>query len=139
MKASNSFKQTIQSYLENRSQTDSLFATKFENPKKNIADCCTYILNTVKTSGCNGFSDEEVFGMAVHYYDEENVKVGSPVKATVVVNRTVEITEEDKEEARKAAIKKLQDEAYAGLKKKPSHKKDTSVQQNSLFGDDSED
>ena len=61
------------------------------------------------------------------------------MKATVVVNRTVEITEEDKEEARKAAIKKLQDEAYAGLKKKPSHKKDTSVQQNSLFGDGSED
>lgn len=139
-KVSDPFKQTIQSYLEKRAQTDSLFATKFENPKKNINDCCTYILNTVQKSGCNGFSDEEVFGMAVHYYDEENIKVGAPVKATVVVNHTVELTEEDKEEARAAAIKKLQDEAYAGLKKKPAAKKEKlQVQQNSLFGDETED
>lgn len=139
-KASNSFKQTIQSYLENRAQTDSLFATKFENPTKNINDCCTYILNSVQKSGCTGFSDDEIFGMAVHYYDEENIKVGSPVNAKVVVNHTVEITEEDKEEARKAAIKKLQDEAYAGLtNKKPAAKNKPQVQQNSLFGDETED
>ena len=138
--ASNSFKQTIQSYLENRSQTDSLFATKFENPKKNIDDCCTYILNTVQKSGNNGLDDEEVYGMAVHYYDEENVKVGSPVNAKVVVNHVVKLTEEDKEEARKAAIKKLQDEAYAGLtNKKPASKNKPQVQQNSLFADETED
>ena len=32
MKVSESFKQTIQSYLENRAKTDELFAPKYANP-----------------------------------------------------------------------------------------------------------
>ena len=31
-------------------------------------------LGTVQKSGCNGFADDEIFGMAVHYYDEDSVK-----------------------------------------------------------------
>ena len=37
-------------------------------PTKNIDNCITYILNQVKKSGCCGFSDDEIFGMALHYY-----------------------------------------------------------------------
>lgn len=131
---SNTFNQTIQSYLENRAQTDQLFATKYANAEKNITDCCTYILNTVQKSGCNGFADEEIFGMAVHYYDEENIEVGKPVKARVVINQTVEITEADKVEAKAAAIQKIQDEAYVEMtKKKPVKKEKQVIQSLSLF------
>ena len=45
-----------------------LFAKSFSNPAKNIDDCVTYILNYVKNSGCNGFTDGEIFGQAIHYY-----------------------------------------------------------------------
>ena len=34
------FKDTIQKYLEQRVAEDPLFAPKFENPKKNIDECC---------------------------------------------------------------------------------------------------
>lgn len=136
MKATDSFKKVIQTYLEQRAGTDELFAVKFKNESKNIDDCATYILNTVQKSGLNGFADDEIFGMAVHYYDEESIEIGKPINSKVVVNHTVEITEEDKEKAKEDALKKLQDEAYAALKSKPkkvTEKPVEKVVQASLF------
>jgi len=112
MKASNHFKNTIKTYLEQRAETDVLFSFQYSKPEKNIDDCVTYILNEVKKSGCNGFADDEIYSMAVHYYDEDNIEVGKPMNAHVVVNHVVELTEEEKEQARKDAIQKVQDEAY---------------------------
>lgn len=112
MKASNHFKNTIKTYLEQRVETDVLFSFQYSKPEKNIDDCVTYILNEVKKSGCNGFADDEIYSMAVHYYDEDNIEVGKPMNAHVVVNHVVELTEEEKEQARKDAIQKVQDEAY---------------------------
>lgn len=112
MKASNHFKNTIKTYLEQRAETDVLFSFQYSKPEKNIDDCVTYILNEVKKSGCNGFADDEIYSMAVHYYDEDNIEVGKPMNAHVVVNNVVELTEEEKEQARKDAIQKVQDEAY---------------------------
>lgn len=92
MQATDAFKSIIQAHLQSVADNDSLFAETFKKPAKNINDCITYILNTVKASGKNGFADEEVFSMAVHYYDEDDIKVGSPVKSQVVVNHHVEQT-----------------------------------------------
>lgn len=88
MKASPQFKIVIQNYLNNRAVNDELFAETLKKTNKNIDDCITYIFNQVKTSGCNGFADEEIFQMAVHYYDEDDIKVGKPIKGTVVVNHS---------------------------------------------------
>ena len=112
MKASNHFKNTIKAHLDQRAETDVLFSFQYSKPEKNIDDCVTYILNEVKKSGCNGFADDEIYSMAVHYYDEDNIEVGKPMNAHVVVNHVVELTEEEKEQARKDAIQKVQDEAY---------------------------
>jgi hypothetical protein len=90
MKATDSFKTIIQSHLEGVAANDPLFAETFKKPAKNIDDCITYILNTVQKSGCAGFADEEIFNMAVHYYDEDDIAVGKPVNAKVVVNHHVE-------------------------------------------------
>ncbi len=68
MKGTEHFKRTIQMYLEQRAAEDALFARNYRNPAKNIDDCVTYILNYVQKSGCNGFTDGEIFGQAVHYY-----------------------------------------------------------------------
>ena len=46
-------------YLEQRAAEDALFAKNYRNPAKNMDDCITYILNYVKNSGCNGFTDGE--------------------------------------------------------------------------------
>ncbi|MFR5441906.1 PcfK-like family protein [Alistipes sp.] len=84
------FKLTIQNYLDARAREDELFAPRYANPKKNIDDCCTFIINQVRQSGCNGFADEEIYSMALHYYDEEDIDIGKPVSCKVVVNHTVE-------------------------------------------------
>lgn len=113
MKASNHFKNTIKAYLDQRAETDVLFSLQYSKPEKNIDDCITYILNEVKKSGCNGFADDEIYNMAVHFYDEDNIEIGMPMNnAHVVVNHFVELTEEEKEQARQDAIQKAQDEAY---------------------------
>lgn len=99
MKATESFKNIIQAHLEGVAQTDPLFAETFKKPAKNIDDCITYILNTVQKSGCAGFADEEVFNMAVHYYDEDDIPVGKAINAKVVVNHHVKApTTKDKME-----------------------------------------
>lgn len=113
MKASNHFKNTIKAYLDQRAEADVLFSFQYSKPDKNIDDCVTYILNEVKKSGCNGFADEEIYNMAVHFYDEDNIEIGTPMNnAHVVANHFVELTEEEKEEARQKAIQKAQDEVY---------------------------
>lgn len=113
MKATNIFTRTILTYLEKRAETDSLFAESFAKPDKNIDDCISYILNTVQKSGCMGFADLEVYSMAVHYYDEDTIEIGKPMNNShIVVNHVVELTEEEKEQARKEAIQKAQNDAY---------------------------
>lgn len=112
------FKATIQNYLEQRAESDELFARLYRNPLKNIEDCLTYILNEVRKIGYHGFDDSEIYGMAVHYYDEVNIEVGKPMDCKVVVNHHVELTDEEKEQARKDAMKRAEIEAYAQLKQR---------------------
>lgn len=88
MKGSNFFKNVIQDYLNSQAEKDELFAKSLTKENKNIDDCITYILNQVKASGCNGFADEEVFQMAMHYYDEDELEIGKPINAKVVVNHS---------------------------------------------------
>lgn len=135
-KGTQAFNDTIKAYLEERAENDALFAVKFANPSKSVEDCVTYILNQVQKSGSYGFTDAEVYGMAIHYYEEKEIEVGNPINCKVVVNHTVELTEEEKEEARQEAIAKLRDEQVAEMRK-PTAKKATEnkpqVEQPSLF------
>ena len=88
-KGTEAFKVTIQTYLDKRGEQDSLFAETLKKEKKNIDDCITYILNQVQSSGCQGFDDQEIYNMAVHYYDEDDINVGNPVNSNVIVNHSI--------------------------------------------------
>ena len=130
MKVSTHFQTAIQSYLEQRAEYDELFARSYRNPLKNIEDCITYILNYVQKSGCNGFDDDEIFGQAVHYYEEANIEVEKPIDCKVIVNHHVELTEEEKTEARKEAIKRAENEAYSRMTKRKTAPKKESINSN---------
>ena len=132
-KGTRAFNKTIKAYLEERAENDALFAVKFANPSKSVEECVTYILNSVQKSGCNGFEDDEIFGMATHYYDEEEIEVGKPINCQVVVNHTVELTEEEKEQARQDAINKLRDEEMAKMRRPKTTEKKVQDVQPSLF------
>lgn len=140
MRTTDHFKNTIKSYLDQRAEEDAQFSEKYTNEKKSIDDCCTYILNTVQKSGCNGFTDDEIFGMAVHYYDEESIDIGKEIQARVMINHTVELTEEEKKHAHQKAIEAYQDDCRKKLEeqrqKKPKKQvteEETEVEQLSLF------
>ena len=135
MKTTDHVKRTIQAYLEQRAAEEKLFAVAYRKEGKNIDDCVTYILNEVQRSGCNGFTDGEVYSMAVHYYDEDDIEVGKPLSCQVMVNHTVELTEEEKAEARKRAAEQYQQAELRKMQernKKPTAKQETNVQP-SLF------
>ena len=134
MKGTEHFTRTIAEYLNQRAMTDPLFAPNLMKPNKNIEECITYILNEVQKSGCNGFDDddellraqlEKIFSMAVHYYDEDDIEVGKAVSCQVAVNHIVELTEEEKAEARQEAIKQYQREELAKLQSRNARVKKT--------------
>ena len=72
MKATEHFKQTIKTYLDERAKNDELFAVSYAKENKNMDDCATFILNQVKRSKCMGLTDEEVYSLAVHFFDEDD-------------------------------------------------------------------
>lgn len=93
------FESAIKEYLDARAKEDVKFAEKYSNEKKSIEECCSFILGEMRKkakSGMYGATDAEVFGLAVHYYDEEDIKVEKNVSAEVVINR--EMTEEEKQQ-----------------------------------------
>lgn len=119
LKATTPFQRTIQEYLENYSNTDEAFKERYSNPEKNIVDCCNYIMNQVRKSGCNGFNDEEIYKMARDYYVDEISKDDTKaISGTVVVNHTVELTEEEKTKARVEAMKRFEEEVLQEERKK---------------------
>jgi len=135
MKTTDHFKATIKAYLDKRVESDKLFAVSYAKENKNLEECCNYILQEVQKSGCNGFADEEIYGMAVHYYDEDDIKDVKEVRSNVVVNHMVELTADEIAQAKADAIKMAQSEAYAKLttKKVGPKKEDSNISQPSLF------
>ena len=127
MSGTEQFTRTISEYLNLRAATDPLFAPNLAKPHKNIEDCITYILKQVQQSGCNGFEDDEIYSMAIHYYDEDDLEVGSPVACHVVVNHTIVLSEGEKAEARKQAIQQYQAQELSKLQEPKRVKSKTST------------
>ena len=73
------FETTIQKYLENRAKEDSLFAETYKKANKSIKECCKYIYSKARKLAAGGkavgIDDATVYGWAVHYYDEDDIKV----------------------------------------------------------------
>lgn len=129
-------KETIKSYLDERARTDELFAKAYAKEGKSIDECFSYILGEARKKGTQVcMSDEEVFGLAVHYYDEDDIKVSTiHDSARVTTSQDVKLSAEDEKAARDAAIRRLTEEQYSLLKKRPQRaKKEADVQQMSLF------
>lgn len=75
------FETTIQTYLENRAKTDSLFAETYKKENKSIEECCKYIMQQAqkmynkRVNGGIAIDRKTVYGWAVHYYDEDDIKL----------------------------------------------------------------
>lgn len=132
------FEEAIRQFLIKQGEKDPAFlqhcceVSKTQN--KNTADCCTYIINQVKQSGKNGFADDEIYSLAMHYWDEDNIIVGTRPQCQIILNHEVQLSEEEiadcKREARERLIRQ-QMEALRPKSTAPSVKKQ--VEQPSLF------
>lgn len=118
-KVSDEFKKVVQTELDKRAADSHLFAVSYTKKNKNIDECINYILDTVKKSGINGFTDDEIFSMAMHYYDEDDITSPNAVKCNVIVNHTIKLTEEEIAEAKNKAIEKVISDQTNKMTKKP--------------------
>ena len=97
------FFDAIEAYVMQKMDENDLFAKKVCNPAKNIEDCVTYIINTIEKSGFKGLCDDEVYSMAIHYFEETEIEIGKPLQCQIVVNHQVELTPEEIAEMRQKA------------------------------------
>jgi hypothetical protein len=134
IKVSDPFKKVIEKELNRRAESDPLFAASFGKTNKNIDECISYILKTVQQSGIAGLTDDEVFAIAAHYYDEDNLGTITEMKCRVIINHTVSLTEEEIKEAKDEAKAKVLADEINRLHKKPEAKKvDTATTQTFMF------
>ena len=124
MKGTRAFQDTLKEYLDSMAESDQLFADKYNNPSKTMEGCVNFVLSEVQKSGMNGFTDPEIYSMAVHYFVEEGIKDVPAMKdCQVVVNHQVELTAEEIEEMRQKAKEKVLADEVTRLRnagKKPS-------------------
>ena len=128
------FIEEVKAHLEKVAQTDETFAAKFnakcEAEQGSIEKCCGYIVSEVqrkyKTGNSAVLTKDEVFGIAMHYYDEniEPPKDGTQCK---VVMSKEQLTPEDEEairrEVRAAEEQRVRDEEAARIKKEKEERK----------------
>ena len=123
------FEKAIKAFLDDKAEKDPAFAEKYRSEKKNITDCCKFIIAEVKKS-CKGkdaaCTDEYVYGLAIHYYDEEDIKAPANVPSCrVVVPGDVQLTEEDIKEAKEEAIRKLREQEVQEQMRKERQRQET--------------
>lgn len=139
--------QVLKDYLDKLAAQDPQFAIKYANEKKSIHECARYIIGEASAQaveGVAGMTDEEMYGMAVHYYDEEKIEIrsisgGAKISRESVVSKEsakIELTEEEKERARKMAMERaIEEQRKKMTERKAKAKKDETPQpeQMSLF------
>lgn len=119
MKGTETFQRVIKEYLDKRAAEDELFAKDYQKSDKNVEDCCDFIISEVKKSGRQGFADEEIFGLAVHYYNEDTVEYAKH-NCTVVVN----LSDQTKESLEKKAEEEFKQAKIEELRKKDAAEKE---------------
>lgn len=94
-KKESAFEGIIRKYLEMMAEKDEAFAATFKKPNKSIEECCKYIkqeAQKMKDGNVAIVEDATVYGWAVHYYDEDDIKIESTPKAKVAVSNPTPTT-----------------------------------------------
>lgn len=134
-KGSEMFKKRLKAHLDAMAAADAAFAAKYADPAKSIDKCADYVIGWVEGQKRCGFADEEIYGQAVHYYDEEDVGDIRHRNCRIVIDEAVELTEDEKAEAKKQAMERVIAQEMARMQKKPAAKKPVQeeMQQPTLF------
>ena len=105
MKSSENFIEAIRNNLDSRAESDNLFAIRYADTSKSLSECCQFILNEVKRQGVSVMTNDEVYSLAMHYWDGDCTadEIGKPINCKVVISKD-QLTEEDKAELKQQAM-----------------------------------
>lgn len=88
--ATNPSQELVKKYLEEN--VSDLLAEKINNGKKTLQGCWNYIVSEAKkkaVSNCACIEDREVFGWAIHYFEEDSIaECKSAPSAKTVTSKT---------------------------------------------------
>lgn len=112
-KVTPSFRRSIERMLNDRATRDQAFAAKFAEAidgGKSITECCEYIASEVFRRKITAITAQEVEGIAVHYFDEDDIRTrtfapapGGSVVITADEAEVASLSAEEVEEAKKEA------------------------------------
>lgn len=103
----NEFELIIKAHLDQKAEKDSVFAEKYNTGLQNgktIETCCNFITAEVKKTKRTAFTDDEIYGIAIHYYDESSINPCTTKSNATVVTPRVELTEQELQEAKRQAF-----------------------------------
>ena len=113
----------IGNYLKKRAETDTSVKNNLNKENKSLKECWDYVLGEVAKTmyrngnfGCAAGDDEDLYALAVHYYDEDDIKI-EPLPTNMKVEAKMD---EDKKEEKTAEIepKEIQKEKVKRISKK---------------------
>lgn len=93
------FENTLKIYLDEFASKDNVFAVKYRSGKKTVEGCAKYITEEVRkkaSNGCYVAKDEEVYGLAVHYFDEDSIEEFSGKAPSARVTQSTATTKVNK-------------------------------------------
>ena len=107
------FEKIIKEHLEKKAGSDAVFAEKFiercKADQKAIENCCAYITAEAKKkaqNGCAVIADDEVFGWAIHFFDENLSAPATAPTATVTTTADPDVMRVTDEKAIKTPVAK---------------------------------
>ncbi len=133
----------IKTYLDDFASNNPDFAKKYNDDtrKKSMEECCEFIISQAKKGGKNGYTDQEVFGWAVHYFDEEEIDFTKGISAKVITNHHAELTQEEKDKIMEKAkqeyhekcMELLQNKSVRSQRNTKPVKPETTIEEPNLF------
>lgn len=143
IKSSNAVMDVVRNYMEERCASDPILAIKYANPAKSLEKALNYMASEVKKSGLTIMDSESVFGLILHYYDE-NLEDVPNVNCKIAVAK--ELTDTERAEAKAEAMEQYKEEQLRELRRQnqPKPKATHSAtkagaeinEEPNLFGDD---
>lgn len=102
----------IKAHLDERAKSDPQFAVSYAKENKSIEQCWSYIMGEARkraTGSSCYMTDQEVFGLAVHFYDEDDLEIKSVKGKCKTSAKTTESGSANKSRTRKESkvVKKM--------------------------------
>ncbi len=126
----------IGNYLKKRADTDPSVKNNLNKENKSLKECWDYVLGEVAKTmfrsgnfGCAAGDDEDLYALAVHYYDEDDIKI-APLPTNMKVKAKMD---EEKKEERAAESEPKEAPKKEKVKRISKSKKDPVDGQISLF------